>query len=378
MFSIQRDSVTRKTSSGWLAQLDGLRGISILMVLTAHVFAPAWKNMRGDYGVTVFFVLSGFLITRLLLQEERDTGEISLPAFYVRRAFRLFPVYYLILAVYCVLILGMGIYPEARQKFAYALPWYLIYFQEIPFFSQPEAPPPFYQSWSLGIEEKFYMIWPFVAFRLLRNRNARMALAAGAAVFFSSARLVHQARYIFPYAAICVGCLFALLYDEPGIRSRLESWVSSWRAPLVFLSWPILHLVIAWRSLPFALRLFADLAYPLSIALVILVTLCSVRFASVFSVAPLTLLGRYSYCMYLIHVLVRRAAERILNVHTGEGNGLLVFLLMLLFSTAGAAILHYTIESRFRELGRRIASSWKSKEKVSNHPQPALAVEDGA
>jgi len=347
------------------------------MVLTAHVFAPAWKRLRGDYGVTVFFVLSGFLITRLLLREEHDTGGISLPAFYVRRAFRLLPIYYLILAVYCVLILGIGLYPEARQKFAYALPWYLLYLQEIPFFSKPEAPPPFYQSWSLGIEEKFYMVWPLVAFRVLRSRNARIALATGAAVSFSAARLVFQGRYIFPYAAISVGCLSALLYDAPGIRNRLDAWVSSWRAFLVFLTWPILHVAIAWLSLPFAIRLAADLAYPLSIAFVILATLRSSQLASLFSFAPLALLGRYSYCMYLIHVLVRRAVERILHLRTGEGNGLLVLLLMLLFSTAGAAVLHYTIESRFREVGRRIAASWKGKEKAPDTRRPTLVVEDG-
>jgi peptidoglycan/LPS O-acetylase OafA/YrhL len=353
--------MARKESAGWLPQLDGLRGISILMVLCAHVFSPSWKKLQGQYGVTVFFVLSGFLITQLLLREEHENGAISFAAFYIRRIFRLFPLYYLILGVYCVLILAVGLNPDGRPGFVDALPWYLTYLQEIPHLrdrtlSDPNVVP-FYQSWSLGIEEKFYLIWPLVAFRLLRNQSARIVLCASAVLLFSASGLVHQGRYIYPYAAISVGCLFALLYDTAGIRDRLAGWVSSWRALPMFLTWPLLHGLVAWSSLPSEVRLLADLAYPLSIAFVILASLRSSWLARALSFTPLSVLGQYSYCIYLIHPLARRAVEQVLHVRTGQGNSLVIFLLMLLFSTIGAGILHYTVESPLREMGRRIARS---------------------
>jgi peptidoglycan/LPS O-acetylase OafA/YrhL len=188
-------------------------------------------------------------------------------------------------------------------------------------------------------------------------------------LLFSAARFVPLGRYVYPYAAISWGCLFALLYDTGGIRHRLSDWISSWRPPVVLLTWPLVHVVSAWTPLPAAARLMAELAYPISIGLVILASLCSVWLARVFSFTPLVVLGRYSYCIYLIHLLVRQAVERVLHsMGIGVGNGLLVFLLMLLLSTASASILYFAIESRFREMGRRIARSWSQKSNSSIEP----------
>lgn len=347
------------------------------MVLAAHVYAPGWHELQGGYGVTVFFVLSGFLITQLLLREEHDIGQISLLSFYVRRAFRLFPIYYLILAIYCVLIFLFGLRPDGRAGFVDALPWYLIYMQDLPYFrdrthSGGPIPVPFFQTWSLGIEEKFYLVWPVMAFGVLRDHKSRVALAAGAVLLFSAARFVPQGRYVYPYAAISWGCLFALLYDTAGIRDRLTGWTSSWRAPAVLLSWPLLHVVSAWSPLPAAARLIAELAYPISIACVILASLHSAWLARVFSLTPLAVLGRYSYCIYLIHTIARQAVNQLLHrMGIGVGNGLLVFLLMLALSTAGAGILYYTVESKFRDMGRRISRSWSRKANASIYPHPA-------
>jgi peptidoglycan/LPS O-acetylase OafA/YrhL len=349
------------------------------MVLTEHVYAPGWHELRGGYGVTVFFVLSGFLITQLLLREEHDTGGISLLSFYVRRAFRLFPIYYLILAVYCLLIFVFGLRPDGRAGFADALPWYLIYMQDLPYFrdrmhSGGSIPVPFYQSWSLGIEEKFYLVWPVVAFRVLRDHKARLALATAAVLLFSAARFVPLGRYIYPYAAISWGCLFALLYNTASIRDRLNGWISSSRASLVLLTWPLIHVASAWNALPVTTRLIAELVYPISIAFVILASLRSAWLARVFSFTPLALLGRYSYCIYLIHLLVRTAVERVLpRMGIGVGNGLLVYPLMLLLSTAGASVLYYTVESRFREMGRRISRSWSRETNTSNEAADAAS-----
>jgi len=372
-----------KQNSGWMPQLDGLRGISILMVLAAHVYAPGWHDLQGSYGVTVFFVLSGFLITRLLLREESDTGGIDLAAFYIRRAFRLFPIYYLILGVYCILILGVGLHSDGRSGFVEALPWYLVYLQDIPYFRDRshiggQIAMPFMQSWSLGIEEKFYLVWPVVAFRFLRFRNGKIILAVGAVLFFSAARFVPLGRYIYPYAAISWGCLFALLDDSLAIRKTFDGWMSSWGAPLAILSWPLAHFLVAYKAIPEVVQRSAELLYPVSIAFVILASLRVASVAKVLSCHPLVVLGRYSYCMYLIHLLARQSVEMVLRrFGMGVGNGLLVYFLMLLSSVAGASFLYYTVESKFREMGRRIAHSWSQRGKESTAP-PAPTLGDRA
>src|ERR1700712_1056926 len=88
--------------------LDGLRAIAILLVFTAHQRGDLFPVFHGATGVTLFFVLSGFLITTLLLREEDRFGKVNFASFYVRRTFRIYPMYVGIVVLYCVLILGLG------------------------------------------------------------------------------------------------------------------------------------------------------------------------------------------------------------------------------------------------------------------------------
>src|SRR2546421_11926841 len=137
--------------------LDAMRAYGMLMVVSAHMDDTIWGWIGADKGLTFFFVMSGFLITTLLLREEELRGKISLSAFYIRRICRIFPLYYLVLVSYIVLILGMGF--ESAQKAAnlkWALPYYFFYANEFTIHRRP-GEMPFGQSWSLGVEEKFYL-----------------------------------------------------------------------------------------------------------------------------------------------------------------------------------------------------------------------------
>lgn len=346
-----------EAAGDWLAALDGLRGVSILLVLTAHVYTADWPRLGGGLGVTVFFVLSGFLITRLLLREKREAGSVDLRAFYVRRAFRLFPIYYLVLGVYCLLLLGLRVREDLRSAFAGALPWYLFYLQEIPFFRGHGDPLPFYQSWSLGIEEKFYFVWPFLAFGLPVTPRTRILIAATSVVLFSAARSVLPAgRYVFPYAAISAGCLLALLYDAPAARERLEATVRSWRAWLAVAVWLALHvLAVAGTGL---IAQMAEWLYPLAVGIVLVGSLSSPSLGAALSIRPLTLLGRLSYGIYLIHLLVRNAVEsllRRLEPNVLGHSGVVIYLLMLSFSIPLAWLMNARVETPLRLLGRSLA-----------------------
>src|SRR5205807_152644 len=163
---------------------------------------------------------------------EGQRGSLSLAAFYIRRSFRIFPLYYVTLGIYCFLILVLRMNPEKRELLLGALPSYLLYMQELPFFNGVADASgeirrrniPFYQSWSLGIEEKFYLVWPLLAFVWWRGRRGLRfggtlmlaALLALAPTFvirtFGEQNKIQDCLY--PYYNILVGCGVAILLHD--------------------------------------------------------------------------------------------------------------------------------------------------------------------
>ena len=151
----------------YLPGLDGVRAIAVVAVLLFHL--PARLLPGGFLGVDVFFVLSGFLITTLLLGELERTGGIAFGQFYLRRARRLLPALLAVLAVSAVLVLTVARDAAAvfRQDVISALTyttnwWYIV--DERSYFEVLGRPPLLQHLWSLGIEEQFYLVWPAVAF----------------------------------------------------------------------------------------------------------------------------------------------------------------------------------------------------------------------
>jgi peptidoglycan/LPS O-acetylase OafA/YrhL len=136
--------------------LDGVRALAIAPVVTMHAFG--WPR-EGSLGVEIFFVLSGFLITTLLLEERGRTGAISLARFYRRRAARLVPGLVLMLAVYAIV---------TRGTHAWALLFALTYTSNIATLADPTAMPwSLGHLWSLAQEEQFYLLWPPLLLLLL-------------------------------------------------------------------------------------------------------------------------------------------------------------------------------------------------------------------
>ena len=172
---------------GYLPGLDGLRALAVMAVLVFHA-DPSW--LPGGYlGVEVFFVLSGFLITTLLLREWRREGTISLTAFWGRRARRLLPALFVLL----VATLSFALLFEADEvvrlrkdtlaALAYATNWFLI-FGDQPYFATIERPSLLQHLWSLAVEEQFYLLWPVAFVALMRVGGARLAfvITAGGAL----------------------------------------------------------------------------------------------------------------------------------------------------------------------------------------------------
>src|SRR5438105_8497901 len=140
-------------SPNWNASVDGLRAIAMLLVLSAHLPTAAKTDLGARFGLGLFLMQSGYLITAILLREEAKHGAVDLRAFYIRRVSRLFPAYFVVLAIYAFLFLVVGVQPHRRAVFVAAMPYYLTYMQELPVFAG-HFDVPFYQTWTLGLVEQ--------------------------------------------------------------------------------------------------------------------------------------------------------------------------------------------------------------------------------
>src|SRR5215210_6852 len=163
------------------ADIQGLRALAVLLVALGHAGVPAFRG--GFVGVDVFFVVSGFLITGILLAEARTTGSISLAAFYVRRARRILPAAALtLIAVDVVALLALN-FVRARAAETDSV-WAGLFAANVRFahegtdyFARSQPPSPLLHYWSLAVEEQFYLVWPaLLGVLALCGRRIRAAL----------------------------------------------------------------------------------------------------------------------------------------------------------------------------------------------------------
>src|SRR5215216_4666717 len=187
------------SSQRYMPGLDGLRAIAVLAVIAYHL-NPRWAP-GGLLGVGVFFTLSGYLITDLLLGQREAVGRLQLGDFWLRRARRLLPALFLMLAVVVawVTLLDRSLLPGLRGDVlaaaAYVSNWWNIV-REASYFARFGPPPPLDHLWSLAVEEQFYLIWPWLLLLGLRFVPGRYRLAgltlAGAALSAAAMALIYQ------------------------------------------------------------------------------------------------------------------------------------------------------------------------------------------
>jgi peptidoglycan/LPS O-acetylase OafA/YrhL len=281
-----------------IPSLDGLRAISILLVVVGH-----WTELRyhsdvagafANLGVRIFFVISGYLITTLLLRERAENSTIGLRGFYVRRAYRILPAAFVfMLVVFAIYWRELRWYHMAAAalyvaNFDFAHPWFLGHL------------------WSLSVEEQFYFLWPGVLKKWYRHRMAiLLGVIACAPLYRVGCHLMGlhgRADETFPAVAdvLAVGCLLAIVeWRIPNTKTKIKtkikaSWAALMLLPvalvpvyagilrfhltalLLFVLWPLMHLSIA--------------------GLLMHVTQRPYRFLNA---QPVVWLGKISYSLYL-------------------------------------------------------------------------------
>lgn len=334
---------------GRILALDGIRAIAIALVLLAHGLGAATLASRrlahiaADLGVRTFFVLSGYLITSLLMAERESTGSISLPRFYARRCLRLAPALYAYIALTAVLA-AVGIVQLKDHDLLCAATYSMNFHAERAW--------GFGHLWSIAVEEQFYLLWP-VALVCFGGRWAR-SIAVLALVVAPFVRIA--AWYVLPgwralsdqafpcvFDALAAGCAVALFQAE------LAAWLSRRRSRTARLLWilPVGCAVVLVPSTPW-LELGPATCLA-NVAIAMLVLLC-VRGGEVPGVAVLEhpgfrQLGTLSYSLYLWQQLfLDRHATGWLHAFPEN----------LALAVLAAAVSYYVIESPFLRISARL------------------------
>jgi peptidoglycan/LPS O-acetylase OafA/YrhL len=337
-------AVFQKTT--YFPSLDGLRALSVFLVMFNHVHAhvPSW--IYGALGVDVFFVLSGFLITTLMLREKERTGEVSLRGFYTRRFFRIIPVYVFTILLYFVAVHAAHDSVKAEQLNA-ALPWLLTFFQE---YRPAAAGNILGHAWTLGIEEKFYIFWPLLLIALYPFRTR--ALLCLAVIFISVLFFPHM--YARSYDGLLIGAVLAIALSAPGRTSVTKA--------LGAIPDTVLFLLVAGT---YALNGYSNkFVLFFSGAIALLVASLVLRYGllrRLLETPALVFIGKRSYAMYLIHVLVLNFVEKFQPAFLAD-NGILIVFVAYGLTLAGASLMYVAIERPCIAMGRRLSTRRERRE----------------
>lgn len=327
-------------------QLDGLRAVCIIFTIAYHLpVSPTWLN--GSVGVDVFFALSGWLITWLLM-EEAKAGRIDLRAFYIRRLFRIAPIYFVGIGLYALASFGMaalGSTGDARE-FASALPYLITFNSE---YRTAAGGNIFGHAWTLGIEEKFYLLWPAILLFCGRRMLFALLISAGFSLAFI-ALSGGAGMVVRGYCGLGFGAGLAVLaarharvawsLSEPrtaGASMALIGFAYAGSIAFPHYAW---NIAIAFFAAFLVAALWFNGEHPLSRLL---------------AFRPLASLGTLTFAIYVVHPLCINVGDRILGKLGLAQFSALQFALGYAGSILTAYVLYRTVEKPLIQVGRRLA-----------------------
>jgi peptidoglycan/LPS O-acetylase OafA/YrhL len=305
-----------------LPSISGLRALSVITVVLFHLsdqfqdFFYEQPNFLvntfirfisdGYVGVNMFFVISGFLITLLLLEEEKNTGSISVKKFYIRRSLRIFPAYYFMLYVYLILQL-LGVLNISSSSWLTAITYTKYFNWELDTLTA--------HAWSLSVEEQFYLVWPliFLCGNKLRTYVPIILILAVAAnrvfLHFHEVAWMNNLTIFLRVDAIAIGCLLAIYKDRilqiPKKYWRITFYFSCllllFLRPSIRMIEQVPFLKAAWLPIGTTFGAFANFLY----AIILLYSVYGPHgiWFRFLNCRIANFVGKISYSIYLWHVL---------------------------------------------------------------------------
>lgn len=357
--------------------LDGMRAIAALLVVIGHIelikkqfgfsnyfdTGPIIFNL-GDLSVTFFFVLSGFLITYLLLHEEHHSGKIDVKRFYLRRILRIWPVYYLVIVcTYLLMYINFNTITFAPSQIPENLlsNFYLTQIFFLPNISQV-ANPICFQNWSIGIEEQFYLFWPLIFIFIKKSRTRIITLICIIGIIFGL-RVVPVLISILGYSskpAETIGNYFIMArFDNMAIGGLLAitfylkktKWLKSFSLPLVF----ILMISIYFKFLPQYGTAHIYYSFLFAILIYYLITKQNVI---ILNYPILQYTGKISYGLYMYHLIAIFLSINLISSFKIELNSIefniTLYVLTLLLTFALSIISYHLMEKKVLKLKDQI------------------------
>ena len=355
--------------------LDTLRALAVIMVILFHYPRwfphPAWFPdvlKFGWTGVDLFFVLSGFLISSQLFAQIKKEGSFSMKEFYIKRFFRILPVYYFVLALYFI-------FPVLSAPQLMPPLWKFLTFTQN-FAANFETHRGFGVVWSLCVEEHFYLLLPVTLLLLLKNgwyKKAGMLLL----VLFVAGFLIRLYSYYNIYLAqtngtdnrslwvstiyyptycrldgLLAGVSIAALYNYlPAAFARLSKYAN------VFIAAGLLLLTIAYficeNALGFGRSIFGFPLISIGFGCLVLGAIMPGSFLYKWKSAAMSMIARLSYSLYLIHMGVILIMQKLFSYWGLAIESNLMFVLCMLFCVAFSLLLHYSIEKPFMKMRER-------------------------
>jgi peptidoglycan/LPS O-acetylase OafA/YrhL len=303
-------------------QLDGLRTIAFLGVFLFHCYYSAppplanhqayrvlhFLTGNGDLGVNFFFVLSGFLITYLLLAEERATGRIRIGAFYLRRILRIWPLYYLTLgfgyfAFPALVSLAGGYIEESANPWLYL--FFLGNFNSI--LNGDPASSTLSVLWSIAVEEQFYLVWPPLLLAFRKHRPALFGGVIGGSLAFRAANADQPVVLFYHTASVLsdlgIGGLLGWYSFTRGWQANSHTGLGRWQIIALYVLGLALIFLREYLFTTSPLRVLERVVYAAFFAFVLFEQTFAVH--SFYKAGRFTLLnnaGKYTYGLYCLHV----------------------------------------------------------------------------
>ncbi len=323
---------------------DGLRGVGFLLVVTAHIPAvPLFSYLQGWTAVWVFFAISGYLLTMLLIREERKTGTIAYGPFLVRRFFRIVPGYAAAILIYWIALFSLPPLADEYQLFMARLPYYLTLMPE---YAHTDVFTIFVHSWIIGIETKFYVFFPAIVFLLIKNDAWRFGVTAVTTVLLTA-----QGSFTaHAYGAILAGVMLAQLLEWPRAYAVIALLT---RVPAAVPMGLVVALFVMLRYVEVLPAVAVVATY-----LVAYVMLQEGGMRRLLTYGPLVYLGQRSYGAYLLHVLAIHIGYMAFGSTTTVG-GLLTACVALAVTIPAAELLYRAVERPSTDMARRLAERLK-------------------